>query len=66
MMNNEKLTLTVDQTAEKLGISRASAYEGIHNGQIPHIRIGKRILVPLAAIENLLAPQSTKCKGAGQ
>jgi excisionase family DNA binding protein len=48
-------TLSVTQAAEKLGVSRNLAYEAIKAGQIPHIRIGRRILVPEAALERLLS-----------
>ena len=50
----ERLTLTVEEAAETLGISRAFAYEAVANGDIPCIRIGGRILVPKAALEKLL------------
>lgn len=54
-MEAEKLVLTVEQAAEILGISRPTAYQAIERGEIPHIRIGRRILVPVAALEKLLA-----------
>ena len=41
----EKLTGTVGEAAEVLGVSRNSAYEAVKKGEIPTIRIGKRILV---------------------
>lgn len=47
-------TLLVEEAAHALGISRASAYEGVRTGTIPSIRIGRRILVPRAALERLL------------
>ena len=47
-------TLTVDEVAEILRISRNSAYEGVKNGQIPSFRVGKRILVPAVGIERML------------
>lgn len=47
-------TLTVEQTARLLGISRSSAYRGIHSGQIPSFRIGGRILVPTGKLLDLL------------
>ena len=50
----EKLTLTVSQTANLLGLSRNSVYQGIFAGEIPHIKVGKRILVPRIALECLL------------
>lgn len=46
---------TVEEAAKMLKISRSSAYEGVRSGQIPSVRIGKRLLVPLAALERLLA-----------
>jgi excisionase family DNA binding protein len=49
-----RLTLTVEEAAEALGISRASAYEAVRVKQIPSVRIGKRILVPKAALEKML------------
>jgi excisionase family DNA binding protein len=51
----EKLTLSVTEAGQLLGIGRAAAYEAAKNGQIPTVKIGKRLLVPLAALERLLA-----------
>jgi excisionase family DNA binding protein len=50
----ERLTVTVEEAAQVLGISRALAYEAVRRGEIPHIRIGKRILVPRTALDRLL------------
>ena len=41
----DSAVLTVDETAKKLRISRNSTYKAIAEGQIPAIRVGKRILV---------------------
>jgi excisionase family DNA binding protein len=43
--STNRAVLTVDETAEVLGISRNSAYKAVAEGQIPSIRVGKRILV---------------------
>lgn len=51
----EKQTYTVEEAAEILGLSRNAAYQAANNGDIPTIRIGKRILVPRAALEKRLA-----------
>ena len=48
------LTLTVEEAAAALGISRAFAYEAVARGEIPCIRIGGRILVPRIALERML------------
>jgi len=47
-------TITIDRTAPLLGISRASAYAAARSGEIPTIRIGRRLLVPTAALRKLL------------
>lgn len=38
--------LTVEQTAKLLGISRGLAFAAVRAGEIPHVRIGRRIIVP--------------------
>ena len=50
----DKLTYTVTEAAELLGIGWSAAYEAARSGEIPTIRIGKRILVPLPALKRLL------------
>lgn len=49
-----KMTLSIPEVAEMLGISRNSAYQGVMTGEIPSIRVGKRILVPIKALERML------------
>lgn len=53
-MENEKLTLTVDETAKILGIGRNLCYDRVKTGEIPVIKIGRRLLVPRRALEKLL------------
>ena len=53
-MESERLTLTVEEAGELLGISRALAYEMARTGRLPTLRFGKRIVVPKKAIENML------------
>jgi excisionase family DNA binding protein len=50
-----KATMTVDQAAVYLGISRAFAFRMVSAGEIPSVRLGRRILVPRAALEQWLA-----------
>jgi excisionase family DNA binding protein len=51
----ERLTYSVEEAAKRLGISRNSAYEGVNNGTIPCIVIGRRKLVPRAALGKMLS-----------
>lgn len=48
------LTLTVEQAAKLLGIGRSTAYELVHTGDIPSLRLGRRIVVPLGQIAERL------------
>jgi excisionase family DNA binding protein len=47
-------TVPVDVAAELLGISRASAFRAVHRGQLPSIRLGRRIVIPTAGLRALL------------
>ena len=49
------LVLSVGEAATLLGISRAHAYELVARGELPHLRLGRRVVVPKHAIEALLA-----------
>lgn len=48
------LVYTVTQTATLLGISRTHAYELVARGDLAHVRLGRRIVVPRHALEQLL------------
>lgn len=54
MVTHPRATLTVTEAAEILGISRSSAYELVNTGDIPALRLGRRIVVPRAALDALL------------
>jgi excisionase family DNA binding protein len=47
-------TVSVDVAAELLGISRASAFRAVHRGQLPAIRLGRRIVIPTAELRQML------------
>jgi excisionase family DNA binding protein len=57
-MDNTRLTLTVEEAAQLLGISRALAYELVGRGELPSIRLGRRIVVPRHALEVMLGAAS--------
>ena len=54
----QPLTISVPEAGRRLGIGRNTAYEAARLGQLPVIRIGKRMVVPIAAFEAMLAIQS--------
>lgn len=51
-------TYTVTEVAKILGISRTSAYEAVHRGEIPSVTIGRRILIAHSVLERFLDPES--------
>jgi len=57
-MPSEKLTLTVPEAARVLGIGKNLAYDAVARGEIPSIRVGGRILVPVLALEKMLSGRS--------
>jgi excisionase family DNA binding protein len=49
---------TVDEAAKVLRIGRSMAYNAVKSGDIRSIKIGRRLLVPTAAIRELLTQGS--------
>ena len=49
------LTVSVTEAAHLLGISPWLYYERVKTGDVPYIRIGRRIRVPLTQLEHFLA-----------
>ncbi|HLY58236.1 MAG TPA: helix-turn-helix domain-containing protein [Stellaceae bacterium] len=47
-------TYDMKQAAELLGIGINQAYAAAAQGEIPTIKIGKRVLVPKAALDRML------------
>jgi excisionase family DNA binding protein len=50
----DRATLTVSETAELLGVSRDVAYESARRGEIPTLRLGRRVLVSVPRLLTLL------------
>ena len=50
----DKLTLSIEEAAKVLGIGRNLCYDRVKTGEIPVIKIGRRLLVPRRALEKLL------------
>ena len=55
-MTSERITMTVEEAAALLGISRNTAFRAVRAGDLPSIRIGRRILVPRDRLLRLLDP----------
>jgi excisionase family DNA binding protein len=51
-------TTTVPAAVKRLRIGRNQAYKAVANGQLPAIKIGRRLLVPTAALDRMLNGES--------
>ena len=50
----ERRTVTVEEAAVMLGILRTSAYGCVSRNEIPTVRLGRRLVVPLTRLAALL------------
>lgn len=50
----EKLTLSVNEFCESVGIGRTKAYEILNSGELEVVRLGRRTLVTKCSVDALL------------
>lgn len=54
-MSNDKLTLSVEEMAQELGISKPLAYELTRRDGFPSVRVSeRRIIIPVDALRSWL------------
>jgi excisionase family DNA binding protein len=51
---SEQPTMTIDEARTALRLSRSSAYDAARSGDLPTVRVGRRLLVPTAALRRML------------
>jgi excisionase family DNA binding protein len=56
----EEFTVTVEDAAALLGMSRNGAYNAIRDGNLPSIRIGRFIRVPSAQLRKILGLEAER------
>lgn len=59
---SEKYTISVRELAVYLGVSNSVAYRLVHREDFPVLRLGKRILIPVAGLTEWIANQSKASK----
>ncbi|MCL2745044.1 MAG: helix-turn-helix domain-containing protein, partial [Planctomycetaceae bacterium] len=50
----ERLSYSVNETAEAIGVSSRTVWDYIRDGSIKHFRMGTRVLVPKAELERFI------------
>jgi len=60
VLSGERKALSPDEAFGLLGISRGLGYELLRSRQLRSVRAGRRILIPVAAIDEYLAAGKDK------
>jgi Helix-turn-helix domain len=63
-VESERLTYDVPEAGRLLGLSRNGAYAAAKAGLIPVLNVGRRKLVPKAALHQMLAAAGVDCQRA--
>jgi excisionase family DNA binding protein len=50
----EQRTISVNEAAKILGVSRFTAHKALRNQQVPYILVGSRKRIPTAALNDLV------------
>ena len=59
-VKDTKLALRPRQAADALGIGQRLLWSKTNSGEIPHFRIGRAVLYPIAELERWLIQQSNR------
>jgi len=51
----ERVALSVNETAESLGVGKSLIWKMVNQGTIRTVRAGHRVLVPVSAVEEFLS-----------
>jgi hypothetical protein len=51
---HERLTISVPEAGRRLGLGRNASYEAARRGEIPVLKFGKKLVVPIVALARKL------------
>jgi excisionase family DNA binding protein len=54
-VDEHKLTISVPEAGRRLGLGKNASYEAARRGELPVLRFGRRLRVPVVAFERLLS-----------
>ena len=61
---DERRTLSIEEAAAVLGVGRSLMYDAARRGEIPVIKIGRRLVVPRARLDAMLAAEGDAAEDA--
>jgi excisionase family DNA binding protein len=53
-MDQRELTVSVPEAGRRLGLGKNLSYEAARRGELPVLRFGRKLRVPVVALERLL------------
>jgi excisionase family DNA binding protein len=59
-MNHRIETVSVPEAGQRLGLGRNSSYEAARRGDLPVLRFGRKLRVPIVALDRLLSCVTSK------
>lgn len=60
MQEAVRATMTVEETAQYIGIGRGKMYDLVKEGKIPYLKFGKSIRIPKHVVDTWLLEQCKK------
>jgi excisionase family DNA binding protein len=63
---SKPIALRPKEAAKALGIGERLLWERTNRGEIPHVRIGRAVVYPVAELERWLAEQSSRATRGGR
>lgn len=60
--STQRLAYTAEELAALLGISRKALYNRVASRQIPHLKIGRRLIFPAQQVNEWLARHTTPAR----
>jgi excisionase family DNA binding protein len=61
--NKQRVGLSVDETAARLGVSTRHVRRMIHTGRLAHFKFGARLIIPVAIVERMVADAMAQHNG---
>lgn len=61
-MTGARLTMTVPEAAEAIGVSSRHLYELVRAGEFPAVKLGRRVIIPRSAVDDLLGTATTRMR----
>ena len=62
-LRQHQLAVSVKQAAKLIGVGKNTMYAAVAAGDVPHVKVGRRILIPVARLEQWLEENTQEGQG---